>query len=92
MVRCPHRGSYEVGITRLRARDAFGLFSISRKSGMKLLRVDVYPKSHDAPFLELKAGDTRAGTALARHGGRLLALGRAQVAGGRRAEKKSTGN
>ena len=58
MVRCPHRGSYEVGITRLRARDAFGLFSISRKSGMKLLRVDVYPRSYDVPFLELKAGDT----------------------------------
>ena len=58
MVRCPHRGSYEVGITRLRARDAFGLFSISRKSGMKLLRVDVYPKSYDVPFMELKAGDT----------------------------------
>ena len=58
MVRCPHRGSYEVGITRLRARDAFGLFSISRKSGLKLLRVDVYPKGYDVPFMELKAGDT----------------------------------
>ena len=54
MVRCPHRGSYEVGVSRLRARDAFGLFSISRKSGMKLLRVDVYPKSYDVPFMELK--------------------------------------
>ena len=58
MVRCPHRGSYEVGVTRLRAKDMFGLFSISRKSGMRLLRVDVYPKSYDVPFMELKAGDT----------------------------------
>ena len=49
MVRCPHRGSYEVGITRLRARDAFGLFSISRKSGLKLLRVDVYPRATTCP-------------------------------------------
>ena len=58
MVRCPHRGSYEVGVTKLRAKDMFGLFSISRKSGMRLLRVDVYPKSYDVPFMELKAGDT----------------------------------
>ena len=58
MVRCPHRGSYEVGVTKLRAKDMFGLFSISRKSGQRLLRVDVYPKSYDVPFMELKAGDT----------------------------------
>lgn len=58
MVRCPHRGSYEVGVTRLRAKDLFGLFSISKKSGLRLLRVDVYPKSYDVPFMELKAGDT----------------------------------
>ena len=58
MVRCPHRGSYEVGVTRMRARDVFGLFSISRKSGQRLLRVDVYPRAHDVPFMELKAGDT----------------------------------
>ena len=50
MVRCPHRGSFEVGITRLRARDAFGLFSISRGSGMKLLRVDVYPRATTCPL------------------------------------------
>ena len=42
----------------MRARDVFGLFSISRKSGQRLLRVDVYPRAHDVPFMELKAGDT----------------------------------
>lgn len=58
MIRCPHRGSYEVGITRLRAKDMFGLFSISKKSGMKLLRVDVLPKSYEVDAMQLKASDT----------------------------------
>lgn len=58
MLRCPHRGGYEVGVSRLRAKDMFGLFNISRASGMRLLKVDVYPRSHEAPFMELHAGDT----------------------------------
>ncbi|NLF27918.1 MAG: DUF58 domain-containing protein [Clostridiales bacterium] len=58
MVRCPHRGSYEVGISRLRARDMFGLFSLSKRSGMKLLRVDVSPKTHPVAAMELKASDS----------------------------------
>ena len=58
MVRCPHRGSYEVGISRLRARDMFGLFSLSKKSGMKLLRVDVSPKTYPVAAMELKASDS----------------------------------
>ncbi|NLD59672.1 MAG: DUF58 domain-containing protein [Clostridiales bacterium] len=58
MVRCPHRGSYEVGISRLCARDMFGLFSLSKKSGMKLLRVDVSPKTYPVAAMELKASDS----------------------------------
>ncbi len=58
MVRCPHRGSYEVGIVRLAARDMFGLFAISRKSGMKLFKVDVFPKAHDVEAMELKVSDS----------------------------------
>jgi uncharacterized protein (DUF58 family) len=58
MVRCPHRGSYEVGISRLRARDMFGLFALSKKSGMKLLRVDVSPKTYAVAAMELKASDS----------------------------------
>ena len=38
VIRCPHRGSYEVGVTKLTACDLFGLFEFSRKSGKKLLR------------------------------------------------------
>ena len=57
MVRCPHRGSYEVGVSRLRAKDMFGMFALSRRSGMQAMRVDVLPRARDAAFMELKAGD-----------------------------------
>ncbi|HIU33741.1 MAG TPA: DUF58 domain-containing protein [Candidatus Pullichristensenella excrementigallinarum] len=57
LIACPHRGSYEVGIARFRCQDLFGLFSISRKSGQRLLRVDVAPKVHAVETLELKTQD-----------------------------------
>ena len=58
MIRCPHRGSYEVGVSRICAKDLFDLFTFYRKADSKLMRVDVYPKSRQVQALELKAGDS----------------------------------
>ena len=57
VIRCPHRGSYEVGVTRLTACDLFGLFEFSRKSEKKLLRVEVCPRPLKMLPMELKASD-----------------------------------
>ena len=57
VIRCPHRGSYEVGVTKLTACDLFGLFEFSRKSGIKLLRVEVCPKAMELLPMELRAAD-----------------------------------
>ena len=57
VVRCPHRGDYEVGVTGTSASDLFGLFELSRKSRSRLMRVEVYPRSHPVPAMELKASD-----------------------------------
>lgn len=54
---CPHRGVFEAGITRICASDLFGLVTLSRKSGMKLLRVDVAPRVPREEAMELGAGD-----------------------------------
>lgn len=57
VIRCPHRGNYEVGVVRITAEDIFGLFELSRKSGKKLMRVEVCPRVNDAPVMELKPSD-----------------------------------
>ena len=57
VIRCMHRGVYEVGVSRFRARDLFGLFTVSRKSGLKLLQVDVYPRVSEVLPMELRASD-----------------------------------
>ena len=57
VVLCAHRGNYEVGIARIIAGDLFGLFEFSRRSGKKLMRVEVCPKATDMPLMELKASD-----------------------------------
>ena len=57
VVRCPHRGDYEVGVTGTSASDLFGLFELSRRSRSRLMRVEVYPRSHAVPPMELKASD-----------------------------------
>lgn len=56
-IACPHRGSFEAGITRIYASDLFGLITLSRKSRMKLVRVDVAPNCPDTLPMELKGGD-----------------------------------
>ena len=57
VVRCPHRGNYEVGVTAIAATDLFGLFEISRRPRSRLMRVEVYPRSRAVPAMELKASD-----------------------------------
>ena len=57
VVRCVHRGFYEVGIGRITVQDLFGLFEFSRKSGKKLLRMEVCPRPMDMNLMELKASD-----------------------------------
>lgn len=42
--RCPHRGSYQVGVTRLSVTDLFGLMTLSRKAGGQMARVEVRPR------------------------------------------------
>ncbi len=57
VVRCPHRGNYEVGIAGLCAVDLFGLFEITRRSRRKLMRIEVYPKASAVAAMELRAAD-----------------------------------
>lgn len=54
---CPHRGTFEAGVTRIFASDLFGLVTLSRKSGMRLLRVEVLPRVPKDTPMELKSGD-----------------------------------
>lgn len=57
MIRCPHRGVYDAGVTRISARDIFGFFTVSRNPNMKLIHMEVLPKVTDMPAMELKATD-----------------------------------
>ena len=52
VIPCPHRGVYEAGVTRISVVDVFGLVRLSRKPGLKLVRMEVYPKvPADSPML-----------------------------------------
>lgn len=57
MIQCPHRGVFDAGVTRISARDMFGLFCISRKPNMRLIHMEVLPKVKQARPMELKASD-----------------------------------
>ena len=57
MIACPHRGVYEAGVTKISARDMFGLFTISRKPDMRLIRMEVLPKLGSAEEMKLKSVD-----------------------------------
>lgn len=57
VVRCPHRGQYEVGVASVVVGDIFSLFEIKRKSRKKLLRVEVYPRVSEAQCMRLKSSD-----------------------------------
>ena len=57
VVRCMHRGFYQVGIDRIIAQDLFGLFEFSRKSRKRPLKMEVCPRAMEMPLMELKASD-----------------------------------
>lgn len=57
VVKCMHRGDYEVGISRITAQDLFGLLEFSRRTGRKPLKMQVCPRAMDLPLMELKASD-----------------------------------
>lgn len=57
VIRCPHRGSYEVGVTKLTACDLFGLFEFSRNPGIRLMRVEVSPRAIAMLPMALRATD-----------------------------------
>lgn len=57
VVRCPHRGNFEVGVARITAGDAFGLFELSRRYGKRFVRVEVCPRASQAEAMELRAID-----------------------------------
>lgn len=58
--RCPHRGSYAVGVTRLTATDLFGLMTISRKAGGQMARVEVRPRVSREEPMALQSVETGA--------------------------------
>ncbi len=57
MIRCPHRGVYEAGVTRISVMDIFGMFCFYRKPHTRLFRMEVLPKVRDDAALELKSID-----------------------------------
>ena len=56
-IRCAHRGVYEVGVSRVRVTDIFGLFSLSRRVKGTTARVEVTPRLLTTPAMLVKPGD-----------------------------------
>ncbi len=57
VIRCPHRGNYEVGVERISVSDLFSLFEFSRAPGKKLMRVEVCPRPREQQLMPLRASD-----------------------------------
>lgn len=57
VIPCPHRGVYEAGVTRITVTDIFGMIALSRKPGIKLVRVEVRPRVANAEPMLLKNVD-----------------------------------
>ncbi|MBR2797453.1 MAG: DUF58 domain-containing protein [Clostridia bacterium] len=57
VIECPHRGVYEVGVARLSVTDAFGLVTLGRRPGLRLVRLEVVPKARAASPLRLNSAD-----------------------------------
>ena len=60
VIGCPHRGVYEVGVARVYVTDAFGLVSLCRRPGTRLVKLEVAPRPRKAPPLRLSASDQGA--------------------------------
>ena len=53
MIRCPHRGVYEAGVTRISVMDIFGMFCFYRKPHTRLFRMEVLPKVRDLSLIHI---------------------------------------
>ena len=60
VIRCPHRGDYDVGVVSVSAMDLFALLRITRASGKRLMRVEVAPRALQTDCLRLKNSDMGA--------------------------------
>ena len=57
VIRCPHRGIYDAGVTRISVSDVFGLVCLSRRPGLRLVRMEVCPKVTDIAPMRLENVD-----------------------------------
>ena len=58
VIECPHRGVYEVGVTRVFVTDAFGLICLGRRPGTRLVKLEVAPRARASRPLRLSAIST----------------------------------
>ena len=54
---CPHRGHYQMGVTRVRVSDVFGLFTFGRKIEGGNVSVTVIPRTTPVEAIALEASD-----------------------------------
>ena len=57
-IKCAHRGVYEMGVSRVRVTDVFGLFSFSRRVKGKTVRIEVVPRLNRVPAMVVRPSDT----------------------------------
>ena len=57
VIRCPHRGMYRAGVTRLSVTDIFGMLTFSRRPRTALIPLEVQPRVGEAAPLILGAAD-----------------------------------
>ena len=57
MIRCPHRGIYQAGITTVAARDLFGFFRMSKAIRSDRITMEVLPRETIGQSLTLAASD-----------------------------------
>ena len=57
VIQCPHRGIYDAGVTRISATDVFGLVTLSRSPGTRLVKLEVLPRVREAEPLALSTVD-----------------------------------
>jgi len=54
---CPHRGHYQMGVSRVRVSDVFGLFTFSRRMNQGNAMVSVSPRTETVPPMAIQPGD-----------------------------------
>ena len=54
---CPHRGHYQMGVSRVSVSDIFGLFVFSRRMNPGKAKVSVIPRTETLPAMAIQPGD-----------------------------------